>query len=101
MNRQAIDGGGWIDLDAAEKFTERRYSDGRNLISAATGSQWEHEALYCSRKGVYVVNWWSQCDGVRETWTRIDAQQAAQWLVHNGHEPPAGELARALDELEV
>ena len=46
MNRQPIDGGGWINLETAQKFVEDRNWDGHNMISAATGSQWEHETLY-------------------------------------------------------
>ena len=48
MRRQALtDGTGrWFDLDAAKRFDEATIWDGRNRISLATGSQWDHEALY-------------------------------------------------------
>ena len=101
MKRQPIDGGGWFDIESATKYTEDTHWDGNNHISNATGSQWEHEALYCTRKGVYVLNHWSQWQGSSESWTRIDATEAATWLVQNGEEPPDGGLADAAAEQEV
>ncbi len=58
MKRQAIDGGGWFDREAATKFQESTHWNGSNHISNATGSQWNHEALYCTRRGVYVLTSW-------------------------------------------
>ncbi|MBZ5574867.1 MAG: hypothetical protein LAO09_23685 [Acidobacteriia bacterium] len=45
MTRQALtDGSGaWFDRSAAEAFEESTTWDGRNHISDATGSQWNHE----------------------------------------------------------
>ena len=98
MRRQTIDGGGWLDLDRAKKYDEDTRWDGNNHISVATGSQWNHEALYCTRKGVYVINSWSQWQGSGESWTRIDA---ADWLMRNGHEPVDAATAEATASAEV
>ena len=100
MNRQSIDGG-WIDLDTAKKFVEDRHFDGRNMISAATGSQWEHETLYRSKGGVYVLHTWSQYQGSRDTWQRISVDEAVAWLLKNDYDPtsPAEEAIAA--RLEV
>lgn len=95
MKRQAIDEGGWFDIEAATKFEEDTFWDGRNHISRATGTQWNHEVLYCTRKGVYVINHYSQWQGSHEHWTKISAQAAAEWLIKNGHEPPDDALAAA------
>ena len=73
MTRQAIDGGGWFDRDKARKFDEDTRFDGANQISIPTGSQWDHEALYITRKNLYVLNHWSQWQGSGESWTRMDA----------------------------
>ena len=86
MNRQSIPGG-WIDLDTAKKFVEDRHFDGRNMISAATGSQWEHETLYRSKGGVYVLHTWSQCQGSQDTWERISVDEAVAWLLKNDYDP--------------
>lgn len=99
MQRQALDTGGWIDVHKATDFQEATYWNGSNLISRATGSQWDHEALYRSVKGRWVLCCWSQREGTPEGWTEIDHDQAAQWLVRNGHEH--GELASLIADLEV
>ncbi len=100
MRRQSIDDGGWFDLDDATRYVEDTYFDGHNHISSATGSQWVHEALYCTRRGAYVLEQWSQREDHATRWTRITAADAAQWLVANGHDAPAP-LADAQAALEV
>ena len=83
MNRQSINGGGWIDLDTAKKFAEDR------------------EVLYRSVGGVYVLHTWSQWQGSQDTWERIGIDQAVEWLLRNGYDPesPAEEIIAA--KLEV
>ena len=101
MTRQAIDGGGWFNPDAAQKFIEETRFDGRNRISVPTGSQWEHEALYCTRRGVYVLNSWSQWQGSRERWTRVSTVRAADWLTANGYAAADTATAHAQADAEV
>jgi hypothetical protein len=96
MKRQALDNGTWFDLDKAESFSEETYWNGNNHISIATGSQWEHQELYRTANGRWVLNAWSQWQGSRESWTEIDNEAAARWLVSNSKEPHnacAGEYA--------
>jgi hypothetical protein len=53
-----------VDTDRAKKsWDEDTRWDGHNHISKATGSQWEHEKLYRSRKGRYYVEHTSQWQG--------------------------------------
>lgn len=89
MKRQALtDGTGrWFDLEAATSFEEATRWDGHNHVSLATGSQWEHEQLYRTKSGRWVLNTWSQWQGSTESWTEIDDGAAARWLVINEHEP--------------
>lgn len=102
MRRQAIYNGGWFDLDAVTKrYPEATYFDGRHQISRATGSQWEHQELYVTRRGVYVLHYWSQWQGTRDQWIRMTATQAAEWLTQNGYDAPAGALAEAQAQTEV
>ena len=101
MNRQSIDGGGWIDLDTAKKFIEDRNWDGHNMISAATGSQWQHETLYRSVGGVYVLHTWSQCQGSQDTWQRISMNDAVEWLLQNDYEPELAAELSIVAGLEV
>lgn len=87
MKRQALDNGNWFDIDSAEMFEEDTYHNGAKHISKATGNQWEHEALYCTKNGKWVLNHWSQWQSARETWKEIDSKTAARWLTLNGKEP--------------
>jgi hypothetical protein len=94
MRRQALtDGSGWFDLDSAERFDEATIWDGRNRISLATGSQWDHEALYRTANGRWVKHWWSQWQGT--------VAEAAAWLVQNGYDPAETGLADQAQALEV
>lgn len=83
MNRQPLDDGGWFDLDTAEHWDEATRHDGRNMISIATGSQWDHEELYRTRKGLWVLHAWSQWQGSTESWQRLSTPIAIEWLIRN------------------
>ena len=89
MKRRVLtDGSGsWFDLDTAEAFDEATRWDGNNHISLVTGSQWDHECLYRTASGRWVLNHWSQWQGSSESWTEVSNSEAATWLVTNGHEP--------------
>lgn len=73
--------GGWFDSEKAICFKENTRWDGRNYISNATGSQWDHEALYFTKSGNWVLNCWSQWQGSTETYERIDEATAMRWLI--------------------
>jgi hypothetical protein len=88
---------GWFDADTATKFEEDTYWDGRNRISKATGSQWNHEALYRTKGGRWVLNRWSQWQGSRETWEFLDDDAAREWLISQNHDE---EVRRYFGELE-
>lgn len=84
MARTPIADGGWFDIDRATRFDESTHFDGSNRISDATGSQWEHEYLYYSRAGAWILNRTSQWQGTTDTYRKIGESDAAGWLVHNG-----------------
>ena len=102
MNRQPLtDGtGAWFDRDRAKTWEEGSYHDGRNFISHATGSQWEHEQLYRIASGTWVLHSWSQWQGSGESWVAISDAEATRWLAQNGHEPHES-LTEAYAELEI
>lgn len=79
--------GRWFDVEKAERWEEGRYFDGRNMISKATGSQWKHEALYRTSSGRWIIHWLSDYQGVADRWVEVSAEEAAEWLIRNGHEP--------------
>jgi hypothetical protein len=87
MKRQAICDGRWFDIDAATVFKEDTWFNGHNNISSATGSQWEHESLWRTASGKWILNHWSQYQGSAESWTEISNEEAARWLVKNNENP--------------
>lgn len=89
MARVSITNGTWFDPSKAKSFEEATRWNGSNHISVATGSQWDHEQLYFTRKGTWVLHSWSQWQGSSKSYMAIDATVAAQWLVTNGHDIPA------------
>lgn len=95
------DGSGrWFDPDKATKWDEATWWNGNNHISKATGSQWGHEALYLTPGKVWILKHWSDYDGVPESYDEATPEEAAAWLVQNGHEPPP-DLADVVSGKEV
>lgn len=95
------DGSGkWFSVETAEKFEETGEHDGRNWISNATGSQFDHENLYRTKGGKFILNHWSNWQGSHETYEEIDNEQAAVWFSKNGLDPhPACE--KEFNDLEI
>lgn len=84
-----MDDGTVVDTDkATQSWAEETYFDGSNHISKATGSQWNHQTLYKSRKGRYYVEHTSQWQGSRAHVEWVSREEAARWLLHNEHELP-------------
>lgn len=87
-----------VDTDRAINSWNEDYFIGGNgnKISTATGSQWDHERLYESRKGQFYLvcssDWQGRSDAAR--W--ISDTEAVQWLAVNGHDTP--ERLQALAE---
>jgi len=92
MKRIAITNqeGYWFDAEKAEQFDEESYWNGRNFISKATGNQWEHETLFKTRSGKWVLNHWSNFQGSLETYVEIDEEAAATWFLKQGMDLPEG-----------
>lgn len=85
MTRQAITGGSWFNLALATVYKESTRHDGRNFSSIATG---EHEAMYLSASGTWILRSWSDWQGSAESWTQIDDGTAVEWLILNSHSIP-------------
>ena len=82
MRRIAITGvsGQWFDADKADYYKEESYHDGRNFISKATNSQWEHEAIYITVGSKFILNHWSNWQGSKDTYEIINKEEAARWF---------------------
>ena len=85
MSRVALtDGSGtWFKTDSAVLFKEDTRHDGRNQISVNTGSQWDHQYLYFTKSGKWVLNRFSAYQGSTESYDIIDESDAITWMVRN------------------
>ncbi len=77
----------------AVSYEEETYHDGHNRISRATGSQWEHEALYRTAGGDWVLHHWSQWKGSKSTWQEVDIAGAVEWLLRSENHVALDSLA--------
>ena len=89
--------GQYFDTEKAELYKEDTFWDGHNHISKATGSQWNHEALYHTASGKWVKNTYSQFQGSTETYEIITLADAAEWFVNNEYKDE--ELPESLKDI--
>lgn len=75
--------GAWFNLETATEFKESVEWNGQNNISKATGSQTEHENLYLTAGGKWVLHCWSQWQGVSASWGKVSEEFAIAWLITN------------------
>lgn len=81
--------GSVVDTDSATKHWEEKTRwDGHNRISVHSGSQWDHQILYRSRKGRYYIEYTSQWQGSTPRAELISPQEAVRWLLLNEAELP-------------
>lgn len=78
---------------ACAEYEEAKDWDGRNNISRATGSQWEHEAMYKSSKGRWYIENWSDWQGSLPSARHVSEAEACAWLLKNDHKLPKDLLA--------
>lgn len=89
MSRYKLSDGMVVDTDkAAEHWDEETRFDGSNQISRATGSQWDHETLYCTRRGRYYLERSSQRQGSTPGAEWLSNEEAVRWLTKTEHELP-------------
>ena len=102
------DSGSWFDSRKSTKFGEGSRWDGSNHISLATGSQWDHQALWRTRSGRWILQDWSQRQGSAETFEEITDKDAAKWLIKNervdelaDNDPVKKTIDRIVSEMEL
>lgn len=101
MAKHRMEDGTIVDTaKASETWEEATRWDGRNHISIPTGSQWEHQTLYRSRKGRYYVVHESQWQGSTPHAEWISEHEAVRWMMENDHEDGIGtDLQHLIDEV--
>lgn len=98
MARFRIDGTVLDTDNATAEWEEETDWNGNNHISRATGSQWNHQTLYRSRKGRYYIVNSSQWQGSLDSAEWVSPQEAARWLLQNEHDLPE-DLKEYADEV--
>ena len=89
MSRYRMEDGTVVDTEnSTSRWGEERDHDGSNFISRATGSQWEHQTLFRSRRGRYYVVHVSDWQGSHPHAEWVSPEEATRWLVLNEHEVP-------------
>lgn len=89
---------GWFDDKKAECFEEAIWWDGSNHISKATGGQWDHEEIYRTVGGRWVLRFWSQMQGTPERYSFMTDQEAETWLLANEHDDAVERFFGAIEE---
>lgn len=99
MARYRMDDGTVVDTERrSASWEEARDHDGHNFVGRSSGSQWNYQKLYRSRKGRYYLVHHSQWQGSRDYAEWISNHEAARWLLHNDAELPK-DLAALEDEV--
>ena len=100
MARYRIEGTVVDTNNATKMWEETTRWNGSNHISIPTGSQWEHETLYRSRKGRYYLVHQSQWQGSATFAEWISEQEAARWLSQCDYDPAKeGIPAEVIDQV--
>lgn len=89
---------GWFDTEKAKCFNELTEWNGNNHISVPTGSQWDHQTLYLTSGGRWVLEHSSQWQGSKDTWEFISSEQAKDWMLLNEKENALKKYFGEIDE---
>lgn len=95
--------GRWFDIDSAKKFDERgMLADDGTFVSLATGNSWEHETLYLTTNGTYVMFFADDRNPSLSQFVEYDAEKAVQWLLQNAYPDEVAKhgYRKAVDEKE-
>ena len=99
MARYPIDGAVVDTEKATASYQEQTRFDGRNHISLVTGSQWDHQMLYRSRRGRYYLVSSSDWQGSAPYAEWVSPQNAVRWLLTNEYDQIPEELRQYVDEV--
>lgn len=91
--------GRWFSPGSAEHFYEETFHDGNNFISQATNRQTEHEALYRTKGGKFILNEWDDFQR-RKSYSEISNEAAAKWFAINDYDPHKS-CEKEFNDLEI
>jgi hypothetical protein len=96
-----MENGAVINTDKAQAhWDEDTWWNGSNYISKATGSQWEHQTLYKSRKGRYYILFESNWENTPTRAEWVSMEEAARWLLANNYYDLPKDLVQLAEEIE-
>jgi hypothetical protein len=88
--------GHWFDKDAAKEWRAAAHLvDGGPAVSRATGKSWEHETLYLTSHGSFVMHFADDHNPTHAQYVPWEDDQAIKWLVANGYNDEAEKLGLA------
>jgi len=71
----------WFARHKSIEFSETLTWDGNSHISNATGSLWDHETLYFTKGGNWVLHWIRELNPITESFSMIPENAAIDWLI--------------------
>jgi hypothetical protein len=74
---------GWFDIDKAAVFGESTEWDGQNQRGVHVDHWADHQVLYRTTGGRWVLHVWSQRQGKAPTWKFITDKEAREWLIRD------------------
>ncbi len=91
--------GRWFDLQSARSWPEAVMlaSDG-TPVSRATGNSWEHETLYLTTHGSFVLGFFDEHNPSHTQFVEWDQTRAVKWLISNGYGDQVAKLELEAEE---
>ncbi len=74
---------GWFDPDSATVYHPATRWTGSETIDTNTGSSREHQTLYRTAGGRWVLEETADYDAAEDLYTYLDAEEARDWLIRN------------------
>src|SRR5437016_2404935 len=93
--------GRWFDLEATRRFDESTAYAGDGVdVSRQTGNSWEHETLFLTTNGMFVLHCLNDRNPTLASFTEYPPDKAIPWLLANGYpdEVAKMEYRSAVDE---
>jgi hypothetical protein len=89
---------GWFNPSSATMYKEATEWDGNNHVSVNPVGQFGHQALFRTKGDRWVLNTWSQWQGVEERFEFVDDATAKNWLIRNSEDDAVTEHFGELEE---
>jgi hypothetical protein len=78
--------GRWFDMDSAKVYLEAvMLAPDGTPVSRAAGNSWEHETLYLTTHGTFVMHFADEHNPTLNQFVEWDVKKAVKWLLANGH----------------